>query len=133
MLQTTKSQMRSLKKGEIFNVNGEEHVASTNSHRSGDASYEGYIVYDENNDSWFEEDFPESVMGKQKMRETLLIFDHIYGLLYNGKIPENRDMLEKGVKWIIEHNEEFKALEAARQDLFMSDREINALALALDL
>lgn len=54
---TTREQMRNIKKGETFFVDGEMRTASTDSHLSGDASYDGYIVYDENGESWFEEDF----------------------------------------------------------------------------
>ena len=54
---TTKKQMRTIKKGQAFFVNKKLHIASSDSHLSGDASYDGYIVYDENNEGWFEEDF----------------------------------------------------------------------------
>ena len=49
--------MRKLLKGELFFVNGASHIASTDAHISGDASYDGYIVYDEAGNSWFESDF----------------------------------------------------------------------------
>ena len=55
---TTRSQMRELKKGDIFYVNSQKHTVSVDSHYSGDASYDGYIVYDENDEGWFEDDFP---------------------------------------------------------------------------
>ena len=54
---TTIEQMRTIRKGQTFIVNHTKHIASSDSHLSGDASYDGYIVYDENNKGWFEEDF----------------------------------------------------------------------------
>lgn len=58
---TTRKQMKALKMGDTFVVNGIEHTASTGAHKSGDSSYDGYIVYDEDGEGWFEEDFPEEV------------------------------------------------------------------------
>ena len=63
----------------------------------------------------------------------LTAFSHIYGLLYEGKIPEDRAWVEKCEEWISQNKETFQFLESLRGDLFMSDRELNALALALDL
>ena len=59
MKNTTRRQMQELLEGDKFVVNGEEHVASVDSHLSGDASCDEYIVYDENDNSWFESDFPD--------------------------------------------------------------------------
>ena len=56
---TTKSQMKRLVKGDVFYVNGEKHTTSVDSHLSGDASCDEYIVYDENDEGWFESDFPD--------------------------------------------------------------------------
>lgn len=58
---TSKQEMRNLRNGDTFYVNGEQHTAKGDSHLSGDASYDGYIVYDENDESWFEEDFEDAV------------------------------------------------------------------------
>lgn len=57
---TTRKQMRDLCEGNTFYANGKKHTVSVDSHLSGDAAYDGCIVYDENGDSWFESDFPES-------------------------------------------------------------------------
>ena len=54
---TTREQMKTIKKGQAFFVNGRLHLANSDSHPSGDASYDGYIVYDERDEAWFEEDF----------------------------------------------------------------------------
>jgi hypothetical protein len=56
---TSRHEMRNLRDGDTFYVNGEKHTAKGDSHLSGDASYDGYIVYDENDESWFEDDFLE--------------------------------------------------------------------------
>jgi len=56
---TTRTQMRALKEGDVFYVNGVEHHAESDAHPSGDASYEGYIVYGEFSNGFFEEDFPD--------------------------------------------------------------------------
>lgn len=54
---TTVSQMKKLKKGDKFFINNQPHTCSVDAHISGDASYDGYIVYDEDNEGWFEDDF----------------------------------------------------------------------------
>ena len=59
MKNTTRRQMQELLEGDKFVVNDDEHVASSDSHLSGDASCDEYIVYDENGNSWFESDFPD--------------------------------------------------------------------------
>ena len=51
--------MINLKKGDTFIINGETHTVSVDAHPSGDASVNCYIVYDENDESWFDDDFPE--------------------------------------------------------------------------
>lgn len=56
---TPRSKIRQLRSGDSFVVNGIEHVASTDAHPNGDSSYDGYIVYDEDNVGWLEEDFSE--------------------------------------------------------------------------
>ena len=55
---TTKRQMEDLLKGDTFYFNREKHVASCDSHYSGDSSYDGYIVYDEDGESFFSDEFP---------------------------------------------------------------------------
>lgn len=57
MKNTTKSEMKILKKGDVFVVNNQRHTASSDAHYSGDSDYDGYIVYDEDDEGWFEEDF----------------------------------------------------------------------------
>ena len=54
---TTIEEMRLLEDGDTFTVNGVTHIADGDSHYSGDATYDGYIVYDTDGNSWFEEDF----------------------------------------------------------------------------
>ena len=56
---TLRWDMENLRKGDTFYVNGEEHVAACDTHYSGDASYDGYIVYDESGESYFSDEFPE--------------------------------------------------------------------------
>ena len=60
MLDTTPEKMRSLKKGDIFFIHGELHYAQCDSHLSGDACCDEYIVYDEHGTSWFERDFEKA-------------------------------------------------------------------------
>ena len=59
MRNTTKEQMYHLKEGDVFYVNDERHIAWGDSHRCGDSSYDGFIVYDTNGEAWFEEDFDD--------------------------------------------------------------------------
>lgn len=72
-------------------------------------------------------------MNTNEITNTLVIFNHIYNLLYDAKIPECWELVEKGDQWIKEHPQELRQLVQARQDIFSSDREVNALALALGL
>ena len=55
---TTREEMRLLREGDVFYVGGAQHTANGDAHPSGDASYDGYVVYDESGEGWFEEDFP---------------------------------------------------------------------------
>ena len=54
---TSRRHMEDLKDGDKFFVNGEEHTA-VDPHYLGDASYDTYIVYDENGEEYYSEDFP---------------------------------------------------------------------------
>ena len=54
---TSVREMKNLKEGDEFWVNGEKHIASCESHLCGDATVDEYVVYDENNEGWFESDF----------------------------------------------------------------------------
>ena len=56
---TTKEEMKKLKDGEWFVVNGERHRAVGDSHMSGDSTCDEYIVYDNHGNSWFENDFED--------------------------------------------------------------------------
>lgn len=56
---TTRKEMQNLLDGDTFFVYGKTHTAKGDAHLSGDASYDGYIVYDTDDESFFEEDFPE--------------------------------------------------------------------------
>ncbi len=49
--------MEDLNDGDKFFVNGEEHTA-VDAHYSGDASYDGYIIVDEEGEEYYSEDFP---------------------------------------------------------------------------
>lgn len=72
-------------------------------------------------------------MSANEITNTLVIFNHLYNLLYDQKIPESWEMVEKCDQWIKEHPQELRQLVQARRDIFSSDREVNALALALGL
>ena len=53
---TTTAEMRKLKEGDRFVMpNGDTHTASADAHYNTDE--ECWIVYDEDNNSWFEDDF----------------------------------------------------------------------------
>ena len=67
--ETTKEQMKSLKDGTIFQINNALHIANGDAHLSGDSTYDGYIVYDEEYNSWFEDDFPEENQLEEIERE----------------------------------------------------------------
>lgn len=45
-----------LEEGDVFFVDGEEYVVGDDAHYSCDASYDGYLLYDENGEAWFPED-----------------------------------------------------------------------------
>lgn len=65
----------SLRKGDIFFVNGLLHVAGSDAHYSGDASYDGYLIYDTNDNGWFPEDLdkdvPQVSVGKNPPKRSL--------------------------------------------------------------
>ena len=54
---TTVEEMKKLKDGDKFVIHNVEYTAQGDSHLSGDASYDGYIVYDTDGEGWFESDF----------------------------------------------------------------------------
>lgn len=56
---TTRKEMKGIKEGDTFVLNGITHTASSDSHLSGDASFDEYIVYDEDGEGWSESDFPD--------------------------------------------------------------------------
>ncbi len=85
---TTKRQMQDLCEGDTFYVNGEQHTAAYDAGLCGDASCEEYVVYDENGESWFESDFPES---EEEYRQNTLIRDK----------ANKFDML---MNWVCEHS-----------------------------
>jgi hypothetical protein len=77
-----------------------------------------------------------SLATRQQALDICKAHEIIYGLLYEGKITVNGAYIEKGDKWITENAESdlFRAILQARGwDAFTSDREIIALALALEL
>lgn len=59
MLTTTRREFRALRDGDTFAIDGETHVAAGDAHYSGDADFNGYIVYDTTGESFFEDEFPE--------------------------------------------------------------------------
>ena len=63
---TTVEEMRQIKTGDIFFLGDKAHLASTDAHPSGDASYTGYIVYDESGNAWFEEDFAGAAVPERE-------------------------------------------------------------------
>ena len=68
---TTQEEMRCLKDGDVFyDWFGLEHVAAGDAHPSGDASYDGYIVYDTHGESYFESDFAGPGQPGSRLRET---------------------------------------------------------------
>lgn len=52
----SRANFEDLKKGDVFFIKGVPHVAQDDAHFSGDASYAGYLVYDEQGESWFPEE-----------------------------------------------------------------------------
>lgn len=52
----SRANFKDLKKGDTFFINSIPHVAQDDAHLSGDASYSGYLVYDEQGEGWFPED-----------------------------------------------------------------------------
>lgn len=55
---TTRREMRELTDGDVFIINGVEYIADGDAHKLEDPDFYGeYIVYDEDGNSWFEEDF----------------------------------------------------------------------------
>lgn len=50
--------MKKLRNGDTFYVGGAQRTADGDAHPSGDATYDGFIVYDKDGGSWFEDDFP---------------------------------------------------------------------------
>lgn len=71
MMYTTASEMRNIKSGDLFLVNGEVHRAIGNAHISGDASCEEFLVFDENGEGWFETDFFEHILKDNRGDELL--------------------------------------------------------------
>ena len=68
-----------------------------------------------------------------KAKEILPLYDHLYTLLHEDKIPESYEMIEAGEMWMRSNPEYLKILSREIGDMFTSDREVNALALALNL
>ena len=57
---TTKEEMRKLQDGDQFVINGNIHVAVTGAHKyTGKGRHNGFVVYDEEGDTLFEEMFPD--------------------------------------------------------------------------
>ncbi|MBR3516386.1 MAG: hypothetical protein IKM88_11520 [Lachnospiraceae bacterium] len=60
MKNTSREEMRNLKAGDTFWINGTRHTASVAAALCGDAEFsDEFIVYDENDEGWFESDFEE--------------------------------------------------------------------------
>lgn len=45
-----------IRKGDVFMVNGKVAVCDEPPHISGDATYDGWLLYDEDGNAWFPED-----------------------------------------------------------------------------
>ena len=56
IIQNFKTHINEIKKGDYFLVNEEIHTATYDAHQNFDEPDEPWIVYDENNNGWFEED-----------------------------------------------------------------------------
>lgn len=57
---TTRKEMKNLCKGDEFFAYGRKHIASCDADYCGVADYDDkYVVYDENGEGYFEDDFPE--------------------------------------------------------------------------
>ena len=52
----SRARYKDMKKGDTFFVKGIPHIAQDDAHLSGDASYPGYLIYDEQGESWFPEE-----------------------------------------------------------------------------
>jgi len=50
-----------LQKGDIFFVNGVPYQVGVDAHYSGDASYDGYLLYDTHNNGFFPEDLDRDI------------------------------------------------------------------------
>ena len=60
MKNTTKDEMRKLQDGDQFVVDENLHVAVTDAHKyTGSGKHNGFVVYDEDGNTWFEEKFPD--------------------------------------------------------------------------
>lgn len=64
MKNTSREEMRNLKAGDTFWINGIEHTASVAAALCGDAEFsDEFIVYDEDDEGWLESDFEERKPG----------------------------------------------------------------------
>ena len=54
---TSAREMKKLKDGDSFWINGVMHKAVGNAHLSDDSTCDEFIVYDEDGEGWFETDF----------------------------------------------------------------------------
>lgn len=58
MKNTTRSEMKNLKRGDTFCINGYTHTALTDTCLCEDPDYaDEWVVYDEHGEGWFEDDF----------------------------------------------------------------------------
>lgn len=55
----TTTAFSSLMAGDTFFSNGKVYTVGTDAHYSGDASYDGYLLYDSNGYSWFPEELDD--------------------------------------------------------------------------
>ena len=87
---TTRRTMRKLHKGDKFYINGVEMTAGEDAHLiANDASDEDeYIIYDVDENGWFEEDFPE-IEGT--IQEIKIIKNDI-------ESPESIEILDKAIE-----------------------------------
>lgn len=60
-IQVWETDFEKLKEGDIIFTHGVAHMVGTDAHYSGDASYEGYLLYDTDGNSYFPEDLDQDV------------------------------------------------------------------------
>ena len=118
MANTTKSEMRKLVEGDEFFIKGVRYIASTDAHTFEQAGYENdWVVYDEEGNSWFEEDFSDD----DGMEVGAMFEIRVYYSRYN--IDSDYYLGNKGIKrkWKAKTVEELIKKWAKHLDEFEGD------------